>query len=99
VAIAAVAVLQFQNTEESHIMQNVSVIGVLLLGSVLCSVQAHGLNLSIPDTATTAAGFAPQGWQVEVMQEGDLNGDNINDAAIVLKKDDYKKKLRETCRK
>jgi hypothetical protein len=83
--------LQLQNTEEIPIMKkNVSVLGVLLLGSVFCTVQAHAPNLGIPDTATIPQGFAPPGWEVEVVQEGDLNGDNVNDAAIVLTKKDYK---------
>jgi hypothetical protein len=71
-------------------MQKVFGIGWLIVGSFLYTVHAQGLSLSIPETAKTAAGFAPPGWQVEAVEEGDLNGDKIPDAAIVLKRDDYK---------
>jgi hypothetical protein len=71
-------------------MQNVSVLGWLMTGSLLCAVHAHRLNIHIPDTTTTAKDFAPPGWEVAVVREGDLNGDNIPDAALVLQKDNYK---------
>ena len=38
----------------------------------------------LPETASAPAGFAPAGWRVEATAEGDLNGDNRPDAAIVI---------------
>lgn len=39
-------------------------------------------------TATSAEGFAPEGWRVEQMVEGDISRDGIADLVFVLRKND-----------
>lgn len=58
----------------------------MIWGSIISAAQYpdEELDLAIPATAKSAEGFAPKGWEVEVFQEADLNGDNVNDAAIVI---------------
>lgn len=43
---------------------------------------------SLPDSAANAAGFVPQGWQLEASAAGDLDRDGRSDIAMVLKMDD-----------
>lgn len=43
---------------------------------------------SLPDSAASAAGFVPQGWQLEASAAGDLDRDGRSDIAMVLKMDD-----------
>lgn len=42
----------------------------------------------LPAQAASAAGFAPKGWPVEAQAKGDLNGDGIDDLALVLRNKD-----------
>lgn len=42
----------------------------------------------IPAEAADATGFAPPGWRVEQIATGDLNGDRVDDLAIILKMTD-----------
>src|SRR5262245_636058 len=49
-------------------------------------------KITIPMTAKDAKGFAPDGWTVEVVKNGDLNGDGIDDAAIVMMKPEVMEK-------
>lgn len=54
---------------------------------VFISIAAYAQSFEYPklaDTATSINSFAPDGWVVLDSTLGDLNGDNINDAAIVL---------------
>src|SRR5271154_1040489 len=67
---------------------------VLALG--LASAAALADDLAPPDVtypklaahADAAEGFAPTGWQIETRLSGDLNGDGIDDLALVLRAHD-----------
>jgi len=41
-------------------------------------------NPSLPARASTVRGFVPKGWKLEAQELGDLNGDGIGDAVLVL---------------
>lgn len=43
---------------------------------------------ALPSQAVEAAGFVPDGWQVERTQAGDLDGDGRNDLLLVLRMHD-----------
>lgn len=43
---------------------------------------------AVPKTAAAPEGFVPKGWKLEAKAEGDLNGDKLPDAALVLHMDD-----------
>ena len=45
---------------------------------------------ALPDHARTAEGFAPDGWRIEKVVTGDLNGDGLVDLVIVLHDTDPK---------
>jgi len=38
----------------------------------------------IPMTAKKPEGFAPDGWKIDVVKRGDLNGDKIDDTVILM---------------
>jgi hypothetical protein len=59
-------------------------IALLISGSLVSGAQEP--KIAIPMTAKDEKGFAPDGWEVEVVQKGDLNGDGTDDAAIVMMK-------------
>ena len=56
----------------------------LMISISLVSI-AQELKITIPMTAKDPKGFAPKGWEIDVVEKGDLNGDKIDDAAIVMK--------------
>ena len=65
---------------------------LLLLAATAAVAQTPGGELKIPPVkypappkhAATAEKFAPKGWLVEAKATGDLNGDSLPDAALVL---------------
>ena len=65
---------------------------LLLLAATAAFAQTPGGELKIPPVkypappkrAATAEKFAPKGWLVEAKATGDLNGDALPDAALVL---------------
>jgi hypothetical protein len=73
------------------VMRNVLLTGLLMLGNFITGAQDPAMEITIPTSATEAPGFAPKGWEVEALKEADLNGDQINDAAIVIKRKTEKK--------
>jgi hypothetical protein len=55
---------------------------------------------ALPAEAATAEGFAPKGWRIEALAEGDLDGDARADLALVLRSRDPANILREeSCEK
>jgi flagellin-like protein len=48
------------------------------------TAEAQEPKIMIPMTAKEPEGFAPAGWKIDVVKRGDLNGDKIDDAAIVM---------------
>jgi hypothetical protein len=68
-------------------LKEVCLIALLISGSLISSAQEpQERKITIPMTAKDAKGFAPDGWTVQVVKNGDLNGDGIDDAAIVIMK-------------
>ena len=57
----------------------------LMISISLVSI-AQELKITIPMTAKDPEGFAPKGWEIDAVEKGDLNGDKIDDAAIVMTK-------------
>jgi hypothetical protein len=57
----------------------------LMISISLVSI-AQELKITIPMTAKDPEGFAPKGWEIDAVEKGDLNGDEIDDAAIVMTK-------------
>jgi hypothetical protein len=61
-----------------------------LLLSLMISISlvsiAQEQKITIPMTAKDPKDFAPKGWKIDVVEKGDLNGDKIDDAAIVMTK-------------
>ena len=43
---------------------------------------------ALPKSALSAEGFVPQGWMIEIQEQGDLNQDGISDMLLVLSQDD-----------
>lgn len=41
----------------------------------------------VPETGASAESFVPSGWEIEVVAQGDLNGDKRDDILLVLKED------------
>jgi len=69
--------------------------GLLLLIAAPAAAQYPGdqeippVNYpTIPKTAAAPEGFVPRDWKLEAKATGDLNGDNLPDAALVLHLDD-----------
>jgi hypothetical protein len=48
---------------------------------------------AIPSFAATPEGFVPAGWNIEKRAQGDMNGDDVTDMALVLRKDDPAKRF------
>jgi len=69
-------------------MKKAFFLGLLISGSLVSIAQEQ--KITVPMTAKDPKGFAPDGWKIEVIERGDLNGDNIDDAAIVLTKPEVK---------
>jgi hypothetical protein len=47
----------------------------------------------LPERAATARDFVPEGWTLEKMLQGDLNGDGRADLAMVMREKDPEKML------
>ena len=63
-------------------MKKVFLLSLLISGSFESIAQEQ--KITIPMTANNPEGFAPAGWHVDGVKRGDLNGDKIDDAAIVM---------------
>lgn len=50
--------------------------------------------LSVPAQAADLSALVPQGWKLDYSAEGDLNGDGLSDAAIVIRGQDPAKIVR-----
>jgi hypothetical protein len=70
--------------KEMIAMKKTILLGLLISGSLVSIAQEQ--KITIPMTAKNPEGFAPAGWQVDGVKTGDLNGDKIDDAAIVMTK-------------
>lgn len=65
---------------------------LILTGVILCS-HAIAQEIKIPEThypqlpehASTAKGFVPRGWLLEIQKSGDLNNDGRRDLLLVLR--------------
>jgi hypothetical protein len=65
-------------------MKKAFLLGLLISGSLVSIAQEP--KITIPMTAKAPEGFAPDGWEVRVVEKGDLNGDKIDDVVIVMMK-------------
>jgi hypothetical protein len=65
-------------------MKKAFLLGLLISGSLVSIAQEP--KITIPMTAKAPEGFAPDGWEVRVVEKGDLNGDKIDDVVIVMTK-------------
>ena len=45
-------------------------------------------DLKLPKEANSASDFAPDGWHVYFIENGDLNKDHVDDIAFILQNDD-----------
>jgi len=45
-------------------------------------------DLKLPKSAASAEDFAPEGWHVYFIENGDLNKDHVDDIAFILQNDD-----------
>ena len=76
--------------------------GILLLLSAAASAQDPGdepppvTYPSVVRQASALAGFVPKGWVLEAKAMGDLNGDKLPDAALVLHMNDPKNLVAST---
>jgi hypothetical protein len=68
-------------------MRNALLTGLFILGSFNAGAQDPEPEIIVPMSAKEPSGFAPKGWEIEALKEGDLNGDKIDDAAIVIRKE------------
>jgi len=59
-------------------------LSLLISGSLVSIAQEQ--KITMPMTAKAPEGFAPKGWEIDAVEKGDLNGDKIDDAAIVMTK-------------
>jgi len=59
-------------------------LSLLISGSLVSIAQEQ--KITIPMTAKDPEGFAPKGWEIDAVEKSDLNGDKIDDAAIVMTK-------------
>src|SRR5262245_40844220 len=69
-------------------MKKAFFLSLLISGCLVSNAQEQ--NISIPLTAKNPEGFSPDGWRREAVERGDLNGDKIDDAAIVMMKPEVK---------
>ena len=68
----------------------------LLVATLMAPALTQAQELKIPKvtypqiaaSATTAEGFAPHGWRIELKAVGDLNGDGQDDLVLVLRDTD-----------
>ncbi|HEU0186250.1 MAG TPA: hypothetical protein VFS27_13095 [Blastocatellia bacterium] len=67
-------------------MRNALLTGLLILGFFNPGAQDPKPEIIVPMSAKEPSGFAPKGWEIEALKEGDLNDDKIDDAAIVIRK-------------
>ena len=65
-------------------MKKAFLLGLMISISLVSIAQEQ--KITIPMTAKDPEGFAPRGWQVDGVKKGDLNGDKIDDAVIVMTK-------------
>jgi hypothetical protein len=65
-------------------MKKAFLLSLLISGSLVSIAQEQ--KITIPMTAKDPNGFAPKGWEIDAVEKGDLNGDKIDDAAIVMTK-------------
>jgi hypothetical protein len=65
-------------------MKKAFLLSLLISGSLVSIAQEH--KITMPMTAKAPEGFAPKGWEIDAVEKGDLNGDKIDDAAIVMTK-------------
>ena len=65
-------------------MRKAFLLSLLISGSLVSIAQEQ--KITIPMTAKDPEGFAPKGWEIEDVEKGDLNGDKIDDAVIVMSK-------------
>lgn len=65
-------------------MKKAFLLSLLIFGSLVSIAQEQ--KITIPMTAKDPEGFAPKGWEIDAVEKGDLNGDKIDDAAIVMTK-------------
>jgi hypothetical protein len=66
------------------VVNKVFLLGLMISISLVSIAQE--LKITIPMTAKDPKGFAPKGWEIDAVEKGDLNGDKIDDAAIVMTK-------------
>src|SRR5215475_2012053 len=52
------------------------------------TAKAQEPKIMIPMTAEKPEGFAPEGWKIELVKRSDLNGDKIDDAVILMTKEE-----------
>jgi hypothetical protein len=65
-------------------MKKVFLLSLLISGSLVSIAQEQ--KITMPMTAKAPEDFAPKGWEIDAVEKGDLNGDKIDDAAIVMTK-------------
>ena len=65
-------------------MKKAFLLSLLISGSLVSIAQEQ--KITMPMTAKAPEGFAPKGWEIDAVEKGDLNGDKIDDAAIVMTK-------------
>lgn len=53
---------------------------------LICSLYAFGVKF--PEKAQKVEDFVPKGWKIITDESGDLNKDNLDDAVLVIEKDD-----------
>ena len=63
-------------------MKKAFLLSLLISGSLVSIAQEQ--KITMPMTAKAPEGFAPKGWEIDAVEKGDLNGDKIDDAAIVM---------------
>jgi hypothetical protein len=62
-------------------------IAAILAASAVFAIAAASAAIyqALPESAATAAGFAPEGWTLAKQATGDLNKDGVDDIAMVLR--------------
>jgi hypothetical protein len=65
-------------------MKKAFLLSLLISGSLVSIAQEQ--KITMPMTANAPEDFAPKGWEIDAVEKGDLNGDKIDDAAIVMTK-------------